>query len=428
MARIPATGSKLHRIWKCPTSALLAQDTNDDREEASEPARNRGKDIHAYLQKVKLVGAKQALAEAPEDLWPMLEALDLKTLPVHLATEVAYAYNWRTGVARELGRNLGHREYQNLPNPPTEDEIPCTLDTVGSEDRTAGVRGYYGEYKTGRVPVPDPDKNGQILLGVSCIKSTLGCADAVGDLIVIHENGTHHSVRRVLDDWDLGAFQEDLGTKLSTLSDQLEIYDHVDAQALPVHEGPWCDYCPAFNHCPAKVALVRAIPEALYELGVRREETFDGDVLVVDGTAITVSNAARAWMAIEQIEDLLGKMKGQICGLAGREEIPLPDGRVIGMDETDRRKVDGKIAAVVLERLYDRAAALEAIKVETSLAAIGKVVAARRKQGDKLNTKNKDGILDKAIAAIESAGGITVKTTRSIRPHVPKTKKLAGGS
>lgn len=43
--RIAVTGSRVHRVWKCPASAILPQVVGDDSKR--EPARRRGKEIRS---------------------------------------------------------------------------------------------------------------------------------------------------------------------------------------------------------------------------------------------------------------------------------------------------------------------------------------------------------------------------------------------
>jgi len=199
--RLRLSGSKIHRVWRCPASAVLPQDTSDDREARTEPARGRGKAVHSYLERVRSVGREQALGEVPAEVLPLCKALVIDELPTHLATEVAYAWNWRTRTARELGRNLGHRDYDALPNPPDRScEIPCTLDAVGMgvfkrKDGSELRRGYNGDYKVGHTRYPRPDSYGQTLLGGCCIRSVMNLDDVTLELLHIDEDGDCHPVR-----------------------------------------------------------------------------------------------------------------------------------------------------------------------------------------------------------------------------------------
>lgn len=415
--RIRPTGSKVHRVWKCPASAVLPQIEEDERK--NQPARDRGKQIHRYLERVKAIGEAEALAEQPPELWPLLKALDLSALPVHLATEVAYAWDWRAKRARELGRGID-RDYDAAGVDWTR-EIPLTIDIVGSQGVSASwVRAYDGDYKSGHSKYPPPDMFGQTLLAGCATCALLGADDAVLELIHIHDDGDHHKVRRLVDQWQLEAFADDLAAAM-------DMVDHWEAEytagrSVAVNEGPWCDHCPAYRSCPAKVALVKAIPAELRAFGVRQTE--DGR-LEEDPSAITVAKAAEQWMAVERIEEVLRHIKSQICGLAGFEEIPLPDGRVIGFLKTERRELVGAIAAQVLTARYGREAADEAVELTCSMEALKKACSIRKKEGEVMQSKHGTGVVDLVLKEIDRLGGVKINVTEGIKPHVPKRKKLS---
>lgn len=456
------TGSKIHRVWKCPASAVLPRYA-DSNEAKFEPARDRGKAIHAFLENVKRAGRGAALAESPPELLPLLEALDLDNLPVGLACEVAFAWNWKLYRARELARspNLPRRadggvDYDAL-GVDWSCEIPCTLDVVGVQELEATplareprpvriARGYVGDYKSGHAKYPAPDMFGQTLLGALCVRSVWGCDDVVVELIHIHDNGGHHSARRTVTDWDLDAFERELAEAMESIEDagprclgcnrfrptsDGENYDekcfvcgHVNAAKPTPVEGPWCDYCPAFRSCPAKVALVRQIPAELANFGIRPDP--ESGALTLTPGELTVRNAAAAWMALERIEDVIARAKEEVCSIAAFEEIPLPDGRVIGRLITERRGIDGKVGAEVIEQRFGAPARREFVEEVVTMSALRQAASKYKQPGEKIETKNKDGAYDRALAEIENRGGLELKITDAVRPHVPKRKKLPG--
>jgi hypothetical protein len=414
--RIPITGSKVHRVWRCPASAVLPQITSEDAHR--DAMAGRGTKIHAYLERVSLVGRAQALAElGDEETTQLCRAIDVDALPTHLATEVAFAWDWRAMTARELGRNLG-RNYGSLG----ADEIPCTLDLVGTTTTTeGGVRGYVGDYKTGRSKLPPPERNGQLLLGALCVRATYGCDDVVVELLHLHPDGDHHRERHIVDMWDLDSFGHEL-------ADAMRKVEHWEAEyaagrSVGASEGPHCDHCPAFQYCPAKTALVRSIPRTLTAVGVSGELDGDGRMVIAPGT-ITAANAAELWIALERIEDVVSRAMREMCGIAAViGDIPLPDGRVLGRVITERRVLDGRIGAEVLEELYGRKVRDEAVELKLSLTAVQQAVARHLKPGEKMTTRDGGGRLDKVIGEIERRGGLAVNTTENIKPHVPRSRR-----
>lgn len=407
--RISITGSKVHRVWKCPPSAILPQIDSDD----DPSARQRGAKIHAYLERVSQVGVEAALEEISDsEILPVLRAIDTAALPTSLASEVAFAWNWRTKQARELGRHLG-RNYVSVGT----DEIACTLDLIGVNE--ALHFGYVGDYKSGHVKLPPPNRYGQLLLGALCVRELFHCDDVVVELLHLHGDGDHHRARATVDAWDLDLFAHELAEAMAAV-DRWEA-EYAAGRSVAAHEGPHCDYCPAFNACPAKVALVRALPDELIAFGVRPEPDDKGELVLASG-AITVARAAKAWMAIERISHVLDRAKQEICGMAAMGDIPLPDGRVLGKITTERRAVDGRIGAEVLEERYGRETRDQYVELKLSISAIQLAVTKNLKQGQRVSTKAGDGQLDRVLSEIERRGGLAVNTTESVKPHTPRKR------
>lgn len=414
--------------------------------------RTKGQGVHGFLEVVGKVGRGAALANAPADVVPMLEALDLENLPVGLATEVSFAWNWQTLGVRELGRNLPRRadgsvNYNDADGVwVSELEIPLTIDVMGVAAAPSRWgpgpggdierrRGYVGDYKSGHTKYPAPDMFGQTLLAAVCVAKVYGCDDVVVELLHIHDNGGHHAVRRIVNEWDLQAFEAELQAAMGTVADRQRLADFgfggrtdlLPAEETPTpREGPWCDYCPAFRGCPAKLALVRAIPERLLQLGIRPgtlpdKEGVEQDALVLMPGALTIRNAGAAWEAIERIEDVLARAKEEICSIGAFEAIPLSDGRVIGRLVTERRGLNGKVVAEILRERYGTAAA-EYIEESVTLSAMRQAVVKHIRPGEKIETKAKTGMFDRLVAEVEQRGGLKMKVTDAVRAHVPKKK------
>jgi hypothetical protein len=433
--RIKITGSRVHRVWKCPPSAILPQIESDE----PRPYADRGRDIHRFLERVgQGVSLGDAIAECPAELRTLLECLDLANLPTHLATEVAFAYDYKARTARELGRNIG-RDYAGhlertgqAPIGPTE--IACTVDLAGLEGR----RGYVGDYKTGHTRYPSPDRFGQTLLGALCVRHAWKCDDVIAELIYIRSDGNHYPARRLLDEWDLDIFADEIEAALE-LVDYSEA-EYIAGRGVPVREGDQCDYCPAFKQCPAKVALVKSIPAELAALGYTREVIVGEEAPAVGTVAAGALDRRRApeiWLTLERLEEIIGRIKQEICGLAAFDPIDLPDGRVIGRLITRREGLDGKIAAAVIEQWFGAEAREAAVELsvskerlrEAAADHVRKVKADAEAKGEKapklaIQSKSGDGVLDRALAEIRRRGGIEETIHDSIKPHVPKRKSL----
>lgn len=415
---IRPTGSKVHRFWKCPTSAVLPQIEDDD----VSPFAARGRDVHAFLEHVRSIGLAEALERAPADLRVLLSCLNLDELPAHLATEVAFLYDYKARTAREIGRNIG-RDYdahlaRTLQRPRAPTEIALTIDLAGVEARGSGRRGYVGDYKTGRTKYPSPDRFGQTLLAALCMHLAHGCDDVIAELIYVREGGDAYPARRTVDEWDLMTFADELEAAFDVAAHAEAEY--VAGRGVPAREGPHCEHCPAYKQCPAKIALVKSIPAELA-------------ALESEAGRIGRPRAAEIWMTTERILEVLGRVRDEICGLASFDPIELPDGRVIGPITTERESLDGKIAAEVIAAWFGPEAATKASEVSVSkdalrTAAVDHVERMARENPEAkrlvIQSKKGDGVFDRVLGEIRRRGGAGMNSTTNVKPHVPRRKQL----
>lgn len=399
------TGSKAHRAWKCPASLVLAPIT----EEVSSDDAKRGTAIHAFLERVRVIGLEAAILEAPLELRPFLLAIDFESLPTHLATEVAFLWDYKARTAREIGRNIG-RDYdghlaRTLQEPRRDTEIPLTIDLVGVD--TANGIGYVGDYKTGRTRYPPPDQFAQTLIAALCVREVYGVATVRLEVIYIGYDADDFRERAVVDAWGLDDFADELERAL----DLAEVYEleHKAGRPIPLNVGDHCDHCDAFKHCEAQTGLVRKLPATV-------------DALLASGY-LTRDRLVDAWHQCERLKQLITAIQSEICMASTREPggLDLGDGTVLGPVEDRREKLVGAIAANVVERHYGKAARDEAVTITMSKEKLREVVAKNRKEGEKISTKKGDGVLDKIEAEIKRAGGVDVTITSRI--SVRKAKK-----
>lgn len=418
----PITGSAFHRTERCVASSVLPQDEDDHEEARTEPARNQGTVVHRFLERVKLVGADAALLEVPEgELRMICQCLDLSDLPTHLATEVALCWNWKRRTARELGRNLGHRDYDRLSEPPNwDEEIPMTLDLMGCA--MADHVGYVGDYKRGHTVYPRPGAFGQTMLGGLAAREVLQCDDMVLEFLYLHSDGSHHTVRDRVSGWDFDAYADRVQQVMESRP-PLQALVSI-GQSIASHRGDHCTYCRSYKHCSSTVALVKQLPEELRQLGVVPSASEPGH-LDLAPNAITAARAGQMFLAAEAIEEVIGRIKSEICKLGYHTPIELPDGRVIEPHETMRRDLDGAIAARVLEQRYGREAAESALDISITFDAIKKVVAAHLDPTakPKQTITGRHGQFELVVEEIDRRGGITKKASTVCRPRQPRRLK-----
>lgn len=442
---IPPTGSKLHRVWQCPASAILPQNSSEDLDARTEPARGKGHGVHKYLERVRIDGVEQALSLVPADVVPLCKALDINKLPTHMSTEVAFAWNWKLQTARELGRNLGHRDYDSL-GVDWSCEIPTTVDVTGMAEFSPDGqfvkirRGYIGDYKTGHTKYPRPAKYAQILIGAACIRYLWNLDDVIGELIYIDDDGESYVVRDLIDSWVLDPWERDITALMEGMPELDARFLAHGGGALPKREGPHCTHCSAFKDCSAKTGLIKAMPAELIKLGAKRDPKGGLELVWVpkeggkpdEGSweldlapgAITVRNAAAVYEACERVEALCRKMRDEVCGIAYHQPIPLSDGRVIEPYQWKRREVDGRIAAVVLEKHYGRDKVLKKLDIKLSLSAIEELVREnidwKAKPRPVIKSQKGTGVFDKILKEIESAHGLATNVGEECKPHKPR--------
>ncbi len=359
----PPTASQLDRAIACPASVTLPQAPSTG------AAAGAGHAIHAYL-----ADPAHALDAVPEEHRDACEAIDLAALPAgaQWAHEVTFAWEPVTGHGRELGRDLG-RNYTAA----SETEFVGTADVVGLTSDAVWI----WDYKSGFRAVPAPARNWQLRMLAIAATSAYGRTEArVG---LIHLNGDTPRFRSAMfDALDLDVAAAELRAAMRTWT----------PGATPV-QGDHCAYCPAFDACPAKLALFRQ---------------------AVDMPALTDENAAAVYLRCEAVAQVLGRVRGALEMRAKEHPIALPDGTVYGPVVTERESVEARVVQAQLTKLHGPEVAAKALEIKSSKAAIERAIATVAKRGEKAK------LVTAALDAIGAADGINTKRTETVKVHRPK--------
>ncbi len=353
------TASGLDRAVACPGSVTLPQAPSTGAAAAA------GSAIHAYL-----ADPAHDLDAVPEEHREACAAIDLAALPAgaEWAHEVTVAWDPATGRGREVGRDLG-RHY------PATGEIFGTADVIGLTPDAVHVY----DYKSGWGAVPAPTENWQLRF------LALAAAEAYGRdtarVGLIHLNGDAPRYRTAtFDALDLAATAAELRAALKTW-----------VPGAPIVQGEHCRYCPAFDSCPAKLALFRAAVDI--------------------PLAITPENARAVYLRAEAVAQVLGRVRAGLEMYAREHPIPLGDGLVYGPTTTERESVDAAAAQRVLTAIHGAEVAAAAIEAKTSKAAIERAIGAVAPRGQK------GKLVAAALRAIATEGGIQVRRTETVREH-----------
>jgi hypothetical protein len=374
------TGSSLQRVMACPASETLTHvhSTNEFAE--------AGNARHLYLQHVEKVGMDAALDMVPAEYRGMCEAIDLDGLPTNLATEVAFAWNWQTGEARELGRGLD-RDYSSCgPH-----EVAGTIDALGVAEDSV----YLGDYK-GFQPVAAKD-NAQLLFAAMCSAKVYAKDAAILEIINIR-HGSNWRSNAGVDVFDLADFETRLRhTMISVAALQA-------GQRASFNEGEHCRYCPGFQSCPAKTALIRAM--------VNGDEATRVEMTV----PLSPETATLAYQQLRAMEALVKRARDIVYAYASERPIQLGDGRVFGSRvKPGNERLDGDVVYGVLRNHLGQSAADVAVERKATKAGIARAVKHAKTQGTATGTLK--AITGAIMENVESNGGVTRRPTTTIDEH-----------
>jgi hypothetical protein len=342
------------------------------------------------------VGREEALGEVSEEYRPACAAIDLDVLPtsaLEVIAELAMAYDPETGVARELGRNIGRRYPPVSPR-----EFVGTADIVTVSPAEVLV----ADFKTGHGSITPASENAQLrFLGLAAARLFDRRHLRVA-LIRIAEDGTPFFDSAEFDVVELDAVREelrDLARRIDQAKDLLEI-----GNPPPVTTGIHCRRCPSLVYCPGQTALVKKLSS---QADVVAEEIM---------AALTPESAAAAWTRMKVVEEVLRRAREALYAYARDHGITLANGVVVGEVETQRRQLDGKIAFEVLERIHGSEVARAAVDLDASQASIERALrAVAETTGGKLVQLKR-----RVMAELEREGGVSIRTSRAVREHLPR--------
>lgn len=403
---IDPTGSTWDRTAACPASAALPQVFDGH----AKPDRDKGDARHKFLDRIAQLrregipldeAAVRALEEIDEQHRLSCEAIDVEGLGhrTTLSTEVAVAYNWKEDTARIL-TPVAPRQYEIDPTC----EVAQTLDICGVGDRFVTVGDYKGPYAW----LPEPARSLQLGGGALSLARIYRARSARLEFIRLRTDGSFVSWRAELDVFGLEGVRERIQTMMWSVEG---LRGSIGEGTVPnVTEGPWCSFCPAKQHCPAKTALVRSVlaGDAKNKLSLREP--------------ITPANVGSVYAMIRKVKDGLSHAEKAVRAYeaAGAPSTPTevsptaipigtdPDGslRYFGrFERPGREEIDGEIALDVLRTRYGDAA-LEAFEVETTKEAIRDCIRANKPADVTLKAAEEE-----VLGLIRSCGGASKPPT-----------------
>lgn len=383
------TFSRIEQAMICEASEIW-----EPRIRSVSSAADRGSWLHWYLANVGRLGP-EALDGVPEEWRPAAEAIELEALPqidpAGYAHEVAMAWDYVTGAARELHRG-GGRDYSSL----AATEYAGTLDVLGLT--ADGASAFVADWKTGRKRLPPASRLWQLRAGALAACRLFGRAHAVVAIVYLREDGTPWFDRAEFDAMDM----DDTAVALIDLAARIETARQTRQPQMIT--GSHCRYCQVRLSCPATTALVLRL--ASNPMDVKREIN-----------ALAPDDVARGWHLYQQAKAILDEIRDSLVGAAlAMGGVPLGNGMILAERETRRETVSGPVVHEVLERLFGRTVADMAVEMESSKAAIDRVLKPMAAEQDRPMAQLRRDVLDE----IRRQGGVDVKVSSRIDEYAVK--------
>lgn len=281
--------------------------------------------------------------------------------PTEAHTEIALAYDPEADEAIVLGDDIG-RDYARHGAKPTD--FCGTLDFATAR---LGATGTVIDFKLGTYCDP-----AQLDVGALALARAFDLRSVRVAFWFVRPGEPPRC-----DEWrTLGSLELDIvAERMRRLAERIDTGENRRVS------GPHCVYCPSYVSCPATTEIALSL--------IRREET----------TELTPESAGRAWLALEQAETFLKRVRERLEMYASAYPIALEDGRTVCLRETQRESIDGDLAyAWIRERYGDE---------------IADQVCPRSASKDRL--RKAVGDYRGAIDALRSAGAITSKGTMGVR-------------
>lgn len=387
------TASALTRTSKCPGSHSAAWYGTESDDATAGTRRHR---LLEALYSHSLAAALELCADDGER--ELVETVD-QAITARFGrgatlTEVSLALDLVTGNGRIVGRS---RDYASaLP----ATEVAGTLDVLMVRtDAPLVVLDWKGAW----ADVDPPSSNQQLrFLGLAAARQQ-GVSSVEIGIVRLREGEAPWIETTVLDEFELDA----------VLDEMRGIHRRASEPGGAFTQGSWCRYCPAFDACPAKVGLARALALSPAEA-----------VRVADGPGdLTPEQAAEALRRVKAAESVIARIKSALHAFAARRPIPVGEGVQWGPVTTTRKEIDGAVALKVLGELYGRQVAEVACEPDTSAAAIERALKPVAKGlGKKLAP-----MLREAMALIEAQGGIHHKPVTIFEEHPAVVGEVGDG-
>jgi len=347
MTRPPFTASQIDVVRACLGAAVLPRTKR-----RTTPGMKWGTLRHRFLQRCNELGGGEAgrakaLAEIKDPaIRYVFEAIELTGLPLDpsaYVAELAVAWNFETGKARELHRG-GDRDYSML----TETEVCGTADAAALVGDDAI---FCGDYKSQWAFLAPVAELGQMQFLGMAIARTFRSDRSLIEIIRPRKDAPAWRDVAELDAFDLSAIAEEMRSLALQVVAARLAYER-DGELPELHPGEQCARCECTADCPA---IGGALAQLVDDRAPDPVERFKG-------LLPTKALAAMKWL--EAAETRLGELKQALRDYATNNPIDMGDGRVYGLQRRNQTTITGKVVWHVLAEMFDAETAWKIAEVK----------------------------------------------------------------
>lgn len=273
-----------------------------------------------------------------------------------------------------------------------EPEVPLSFEGLKGSADVIAVREstlLVADHKTGRTQVyPESAQLAAYAIAAADgetaekVETVIGQLDVSDDL----QEATWIIRRKTYEVMDLGAERARVRLIVRNVEDARA--KHARGEVLDVREGDHCDYCPAWQSCPAKVGAIATVASLA---GLAAPQVV---------IPVTAENAGAVWLAIDAMEAVLRTAREKVKELAKAGPVALPDGRELWCEESERETVaDVDKAVAVVAEVYGPEAALEVVETKRTVTKASLEKAAKKRAEGRTGTKAAMALVEKVRAA-----------------------------
>jgi hypothetical protein len=323
------TASALERNIECAPAAILTPRAAETGYWAE-----RGNAIHGFVRHVAAgESVHSALSLLQNDDWrKTCEGIDFARLlggVLRVRAEAAYRLDLANDTVTFHGLNI-HRRYPPRPDAPLDMLVDGTNDWDGFRFDGAPI---VGDLKTGR-RVTACRFNPQMMFHARC-QQLIHDADKVeARLVYVLDDGGVIIDAHTFTRFDLDTFSDTLITMKERIRRAFDQF--VKDGTAEVNAGEHCRYCSAMISCPRYVKLARTLLPDVLDIDARMQ-------------AMTLDERTRAWVIVEEAEDLVAHVKEALKEMARKEPLPLPQGKILMQGKSSSTSFD-RAGAIALLR------------------------------------------------------------------------------